>query len=182
MSTTSTSSSPQCTSVRNCSSARCSIGPRHITGCVVVEEEADRHQLQVVLDRRDDHLVDEHRLLVDAEHVRDRMAVDVGVENADAAGRAARTRRRGWPSASTCRRRPCRERRRSRASTRSSECPSCAPWRRRAASSSAPARSSGVITSNSSATRSTPSTSRERLATCSSKHRAAGNRRSSARS
>ena len=32
MSTTSTSSSPQCTSCRNCSSARCSIGPRHITG------------------------------------------------------------------------------------------------------------------------------------------------------
>ncbi len=32
MSTTSTSRSPQCTSVRNCSSARCSIGPRHITG------------------------------------------------------------------------------------------------------------------------------------------------------
>ena len=32
MSTTSVSSSPQCTSVRNCSSARCSIGPRHITG------------------------------------------------------------------------------------------------------------------------------------------------------
>ena len=32
MSTTSTSRSPQCTSCRNCSSARCSIGPRHITG------------------------------------------------------------------------------------------------------------------------------------------------------
>ena len=32
MSTTSVSSSPQCTSVRNCSSARCSIGPRHMTG------------------------------------------------------------------------------------------------------------------------------------------------------
>ena len=32
MSTTSTSISPQCTSWRNCSSARCSIGPRHITG------------------------------------------------------------------------------------------------------------------------------------------------------
>ena len=32
MSTTRTSSSPQCTSDRNCSSARCNIGPRHITG------------------------------------------------------------------------------------------------------------------------------------------------------
>ena len=32
MSTTSVSISPQCTSVRNCSSARWSIGPRHITG------------------------------------------------------------------------------------------------------------------------------------------------------
>ena len=46
MSTTSVSSSPQCTSERNCSRALCSIGPRHITGLVVVEEEADRHQLQ----------------------------------------------------------------------------------------------------------------------------------------
>jgi hypothetical protein len=34
MSTTSVSSSPQCTSDRNCSSARCSIGPRHITGAL----------------------------------------------------------------------------------------------------------------------------------------------------
>ncbi len=32
MSTTSVSSSPQWTSERNCSSARCSIGPRHMTG------------------------------------------------------------------------------------------------------------------------------------------------------
>ena len=84
MSTTSMSISPQCTSVRNCSSARCSIGPRHITGSFVVEEEADRHQLQAVLHRRDDHLVDRDRLLVDAEDVRDRVPVDVGVEDADA--------------------------------------------------------------------------------------------------
>ena len=34
MSTTSVSSSPQWTSERNCSSARCSIGPRHITGAL----------------------------------------------------------------------------------------------------------------------------------------------------
>ena len=50
---------------------------------VVVDEEADRHQLQVVRDRRDHQLVDEHRLLVDPEHLRDRVAVDVGVEDAD---------------------------------------------------------------------------------------------------
>ena len=56
---------------------------------------------------RDDHLVDEHRLLADAEHVRDRMSVDVGVENADL---LAELRERGGEvrrSASTCRRRPC---------------------------------------------------------------------------
>ena len=116
MSTTSTSSSPQWTSCRNCSSARCSIGPRHITGCVVVEEEADRHQLQVVRDRRHDHLVDDDGLLPDAEHVRDRVAVDVRVEHADLA--AERGERRGEVDGqtSTCRRRPCPTRPRSRAS------------------------------------------------------------------
>ena len=62
---------------------------------VVVDEEADRHQLQVVRDRRDHQPVDEHRLLVDPEHVRDRVAVDVGVEDADPAARAARTPPRG---------------------------------------------------------------------------------------
>ena len=50
---------------------------------VVVDEEPDRHQLQIVLDRRDHQLVDQHRLLADPEHVRDRVAVDVGVEDAD---------------------------------------------------------------------------------------------------
>ena len=49
---------------------------------VVVKEEADRHQPQVVCDRRHDHLVDDHRLLRDAEHVRDRVPVDVRVEHA----------------------------------------------------------------------------------------------------
>ena len=39
MSTTSTSISPQWTSVRNCSSARCSIGPRHITGSLLVSRK-----------------------------------------------------------------------------------------------------------------------------------------------
>ena len=50
---------------------------------VVVEEEPDRHQLQVVLDGRDHQPVDEHRLLPQAEHVRHRVSVDVGVEHAD---------------------------------------------------------------------------------------------------
>ena len=51
---------------------------------VAVEEEADRHELQAVLDRWDDHLVDRDRLLVDVQDVRDRVPVDVGVEDADA--------------------------------------------------------------------------------------------------
>jgi hypothetical protein len=50
---------------------------------VAVEEEPDRHQLQVVLHRRDDHLVDRDRLLADAEDLRNRVAVDIGVEHAD---------------------------------------------------------------------------------------------------
>ena len=49
---------------------------------VLVEEEADRHDLQVALHRRDDHLVHRHRTLADPEHRRNRVAVDVGVENA----------------------------------------------------------------------------------------------------
>ncbi len=60
---------------------------------VVVEEEADRHQLHVVLHRRHDHLVHGDRLLVDAEQVRDRVSVDVGVEDPDAQP-VARERRR----------------------------------------------------------------------------------------
>ena len=60
---------------------------------VVVEEEADRHQLQVAAHRRDDHRVDDDRPLLDAEHVRDRVSVDVRVENADPL--AARRKRRG---------------------------------------------------------------------------------------
>ena len=50
---------------------------------VLVEEVADRDQLQAAADRRHDHLVDDDRALVDAEHVRDRVAVDVGVDHAD---------------------------------------------------------------------------------------------------
>jgi len=71
MSTTSTSMSPQCTSWRNCSKARWSHRAPPHDGLVVVEEEPDRHQLQVVGNRGDDHLVDDDGLLVDPEHVRD---------------------------------------------------------------------------------------------------------------
>ena len=60
--------------------------PHH--GLVVVEEEADRHQLQLAANRRHDHPVDHDRLLVDPEQVRDRMAVDVGVEDARALAEA----------------------------------------------------------------------------------------------
>ena len=59
--------------------------------CVVLEEEPDRHQLQVATHGRHDHRVDDDRALLHAEHVRDRVAVDVGVENTHAlAGRAQR--------------------------------------------------------------------------------------------
>ena len=54
---------------------------------VVVEEEADRHQLQPILHGRDDHLVDGDGLLVDPEDVRNRVAVDVRVENPRAPAR-----------------------------------------------------------------------------------------------
>ena len=113
---------------------------------VVVEEEPDRHQLQIVRDGRDDHLVDHHRLLADAEHVRDRVAVDVRVEDARPRVRARRGPPRCSPSASTCRPRPCPKRRRSPVSSREAGCR--APRRRRAAWWSSAARSSGVITSN----------------------------------
>jgi hypothetical protein len=55
---------------------------------VVLEKEADRHELQVLSDGRDDHLVDHDRPLVDAEHVRDRVPVDVRVEDARAVAEA----------------------------------------------------------------------------------------------
>ena len=48
---------------------------------VPVEEEADRHELELVLDRRDDHPIDEDGLLVDTKDVRNRMSVNVRVED-----------------------------------------------------------------------------------------------------
>ena len=55
--------------------------PHH--GSVVVEEVADRDQLQPAPDRRHDHLVDDDRALMDPQHVRDRVAVDVRIDHAD---------------------------------------------------------------------------------------------------
>ena len=51
-------------------------------GAAVVEEEPDRHHLELVGDRRDDHLVHHDGALLDAEHARNRVAVDVGVHDA----------------------------------------------------------------------------------------------------
>ncbi len=51
--------------------------------CVLLEEEPDRHELEVAANGRHDHLVDGDRLLVHAEHVRDRVAVHVAVEDTD---------------------------------------------------------------------------------------------------
>ena len=64
---------------------------------VLLEEEPDRHELEVAANGRHDHLVDGDRLLVDAEHVRDRVPVDVAVEDADLLAERRRARTRGWP-------------------------------------------------------------------------------------
>ena len=150
---------------------------------VVVEEETDRHQLEVVLHRRDDHLVDEHRLLADAEHVRDRMSVDVRVEDADLLPGCAKATARFAVSVDL----PTPPLPLHTASTRV-EASSERPFER----SSRPPRSfvvsawrsSGVITSKRERTRSTPVDRPAALrATWFSKsRRRAGSRRSSARS
>ena len=88
---------------------------------VVIEEEADRHQLQIASHGRHDHRVDDDGPLLHAEHVRDRVAVDVGVEHPDAARPGRPVPQRCSPSASTCRHRPCRTRSRGRASSDASE-------------------------------------------------------------
>ena len=48
---------------------------------VVVQEEPDRHQLRLAAHRRHDHLVNHDRPLVDAEHVWNRVPVDLRVED-----------------------------------------------------------------------------------------------------
>ena len=87
-------------------------------GRVLLDEEADRHHRRAGRgDGRDDlALRRDLRLLVDAEHSRDRVAVDVAVERARLVTLGVPARQRGWRSSSTCRPRPCRRRRRSRSS------------------------------------------------------------------
>ena len=85
MSTTSTSSSPQCTSCRNCSSARCSIGPRHITGWLSSRKNPIDISFRSCATGGTIILSTTTGFWSDAEHVRDRVAVDVGVEDADLA-------------------------------------------------------------------------------------------------
>ena len=77
------SGSSQNTSVRNCSSALCSIGPRQIDGLALGHEVADRDAAHAVALGRHQHLVDDDRIAIGAEHARDREAVDVGVDDAD---------------------------------------------------------------------------------------------------
>ena len=133
---------------------------------VLLEEEADRHQLQVAANRRHDHLVDRDRLLVDAEHVRDRVAVDVAVEHADLlAERGQRVREVGGerrlPDPSLARR--DRDRRASPAESEIVRSAACPP-RSRVTSA---VFSSGVMTSKPSRTRVTPATAPTCRETCS---------------
>ena len=83
MSTTSRSSSPQCTSVRNCSSARCSIGPRHITGALSSRKKPIDINFRSCATGGTIIRSTSTGFCVDPEHVRNRVPVDVRVENAD---------------------------------------------------------------------------------------------------
>ena len=114
--------------------ARCSIGPRHITR----ELSSRKNPIDISSGRRARAARSSCRRRPDAahaEHVRDRVAVDVGVEDATVSPRAARAAA-SWPSASTCRHRPCRKRSRAPASTATAR--SSSPAGRRAAAQTAP--------------------------------------------
>ena len=110
-------------------------------GGVGVGEEPDRHHLQLVVDRRHDHLVDHHRLAA-------RRPACGGSSSRRCRRRSRPPRRRrrparppGSPSASTCRRRPCRTRRRPRGcagAARSAARRRCPAARRRAGACAAP--------------------------------------------
>ena len=63
---------------------------------VLLGEEAHRDAAHAVGLGRHEHLVDDDRRVLDAEHARDREAPHVGVDHRDAAGRAGRARRPGW--------------------------------------------------------------------------------------
>ena len=92
MSTTRKSGSPQCTSVRNCSSALCSIGPRHTT--------AWSSRAKKPIEMRRTPLASGGTITssmrsggaVDAEHARHREAPHVGVDRRDLVARVARAR------------------------------------------------------------------------------------------
>ena len=77
------------TSRKNCWMTPCSIGPRQMTGGVVLREERHRHELDPVLLRRDDPLAVGRQLGLDAEHDRHVRAVDVAVDHRDARARLA---------------------------------------------------------------------------------------------
>ena len=141
---------PSARPARNCSSARCSIGPRHISGALSSRKKPIDISFRSCATGGMIILSTTHRLLVDAEHVRDRVAVDVGVEDADVVAELRERRgevdgQRRLADAALAATRP-----RARASTRSS-------WIALLRGSTPPrsfvvsaARSSGVITSNSS--------------------------------
>ena len=154
MSTTSTSSSPQCTSCRNCSNARCSIGPRHITGWLSSRKNPIDISFRSCATGGTIILSTTTGFWSDAEHVRDRVAVDVGVEDADLVPERGERRRdvdrqRRLADAALARRDRDHARRRRELDA---ACTSAPP---RSLVVSA-ARSSGVITSNASVTDATP--------------------------
>ena len=59
------------------------IGPRQIAGCVALDDEAERHQLDAVRLQRLDLAAGHRRLLVHAHHAGDVGPVDVGIHQAD---------------------------------------------------------------------------------------------------
>src|SRR5690606_8964018 len=81
MSTTRKSRSSQKTSLRNCSMALCSIGPRQMTA-LSSDEIVHRHDPYAVRPGRDDRLVDHHRRPLHSEHPGDREPPDVAVDDA----------------------------------------------------------------------------------------------------
>ena len=137
MSTTSVSSSPQWTSERNCSSARWSMGPRHMTG--VFSSRKKPIDITLRSPRTGGTIIARSPPSTATgrwwtpEHVRDRIAIDVGVEHSAPLPEASRTPRPDSPRATTCRRRPCRSRPRARACSSRPRSPASAGRRRRAA-------------------------------------------------
>ena len=90
------SGSSQYTSVRNCSSALWSIGPRQMTGVSSsAKKPIEMHAHAVGLGRHE-HRVDDDRQLLDPEHPRDREAPHVGVDHADALAPLGEGDRTGW--------------------------------------------------------------------------------------